>query len=77
MSKDIHTGLGGSYAINEAGEKVLLHRTGYVPDKSANDSVKGVDNSSHTDEPLKKTARPTPKFEVVETQIKSTEAGNE
>lgn len=32
MAGDTHAGMGGSYAINDAGEKVLLHRTdGAVP----------------------------------------------
>lgn len=27
MTKDKHAGMGGSYVINEAGKKVLVHRT--------------------------------------------------
>ncbi len=64
--RDIHANMGGSYIINDAGDKVLVHRTGYVAEE-----VKPEVPAA------RKAARPAPKLEVVETPTKSTEAGNE
>lgn len=35
MTHDKHAGMGGSYMINEAGEKVLVHRTDHLPEPPA------------------------------------------
>lgn len=50
MAEDKHAGLGGSYMINDAGEKVLVHRTDYVapeppaPAKKQNRAAPVADN---------------------------------
>lgn len=35
MAQDKHANMGGSYVINEAGEKVLVHRTDHDPEPAA------------------------------------------
>jgi len=47
MANDEHAGMGGRFEINEAGEKVLVHRTDYVtpviaPAKQAKVSAQAV-----------------------------------